>query len=266
MDCKQVAELAPLYLSGELDRERAGAVDAHLRSCPSCMSDLESQARLDLRVREVIAGEHVDATAVERWIRARMATDSSRKVASISPRPSRRRWIAAAMGIAALLLLIALGYRILMGPRVARVYADAARDHQREVIEQEPRRWLSGRASIAAMAEGQGIDASAPFALSSGSYRLERARLCYLDGRIFLHVVYTDGRRDFSVYFRVRGAESLPGPGRETDNGRILHASKLGDEQVASFQTPQMTVVVVTEGSSDPVDALQVARFAAKAL
>ncbi|MGA8870834.1 MAG: zf-HC2 domain-containing protein, partial [Candidatus Acidiferrales bacterium] len=54
MDCSQVAELAPLYLSGELDRERAGAVDAHLRFCASCMGEIESQARLDARMREVI--------------------------------------------------------------------------------------------------------------------------------------------------------------------------------------------------------------------
>ncbi len=118
MDCSQVAELAPLYLSGELDRERAGAVDAHLRFCASCMSEIESQARLDARMREVIAGEHVDASAVERWIRARISTEPRNKVASISPpRPqprSRRKWIAVAIGIAAVLLLAALGYRGLL--------------------------------------------------------------------------------------------------------------------------------------------------------
>jgi hypothetical protein len=267
MDCSQVEELGPLYLSGELDRERASAVDAHLRSCPSCMSEIESQVRLDARMREVIAGEAVDATAVERWIRSRISTESTSKIASISPipaRPTGRRWVGAALGAAAVLLLAAVGYVGLSSPHATRVYADAAKDHQREVVEDEPRRWLSDRAAISALAQGQGIAASAPFAISSGPYRLERARLCFLAGHIYLHAVYTDGAREFSVYFRVRGSESLPGNPREVDNGRILHASTLGAEEVASFQTKDLTVLVVSDRDSS--DALQVARLAATTL
>ncbi len=268
MDCNQVGELAPLYLSGELDRERAGAIDAHLRSCASCMREIESQAQLDARMREVIAGERVDATSVERWIRARISTAPRNKVASISPgapaHSRRRRWIVAATAIAAVLLLAAVGYRGLLSPHVARVYADAAQDHRLEVVEQHPRSWLLDRAAISALAQGQGIAASVPFVLSSGPYHLQRAKLCFLDGRIFLHAVYTDGTREFSVYFRVRGAEALAGSPREIDNGRILHTSTLGAEQVASLQTKDLTVVVVSDRYSG--DALQVARFAASAL
>jgi hypothetical protein len=264
MDCRQIAELAPLYLSGELDRERAGAIDAHLRSCPACMREIESQAHLDARMREVVTGERVDATAVERRIRARIATEPRGEVASISRHTARRRWIGAAMGIAAVLLLIAAGYVGLLGRHVARVYADAAQDHQLEVVEQRPRPWLLDRAAISALAQGQGIAASAPFVLSSGPYHLERAKLCFLDGRIFFHAVYTDGTQEFSVYLRVRGAEPLPGSPREIDNGRILHTSTLGAEQVASLQTKNLTVMVVSDRHSG--DALQVARFAATAL
>lgn len=264
MDCSEVEKLAPLYLSGELDRERAGAIDAHLRFCACCMGEIESQAKLDARMREIIAGEHVDATAVERWIRARISNEPLNKIASIPARPAGRRWVGAAMGIAAVLLLAAIGYVGLSSPHVARVYADAAKDHQREVVEEEPRRWLSDRASIAALAQGQGIAASAPFAISSGPYHLERARLCFLDGRIYLHAVYTDGAHDFSVYFRVRGSEPLPGSAREIDNGRIVHTSTLGTEEVASLQTKDLTVLTVSDRYSG--DALQVARLAATAL
>ncbi|HTT76300.1 MAG TPA: zf-HC2 domain-containing protein [Candidatus Binataceae bacterium] len=268
MDCNQVAELAPLYLSGELDRERSGAIDAHLRSCPSCMHELESQAHLDARMREVIAGEHVDASAVERWIRARISMETRSKIASMSPRPSaqphRRRWIVGAATIAAVLLLAAVGYHGLMSPHVAPVYAAAAQDHQLEVVNHAPRSWLFDRAAISALAEGQGIASAVPFALSSGPYRLERAKLCFLGGRIFFHAVYTDGTREFSVYFRVRDAGPLPGTPHEIDNGHIVHASTLGAEQVASLQTKDLTIMVVADRYSG--DALQVARFAAAAL
>jgi anti-sigma factor RsiW len=265
MDCQQVADLAPLYLSAELDRERAGAIDAHLRSCSSCMRELEAQAQLDARMREVIEGEHVDATSVQGWIRVRIATEPRNNVTPISVRrsPPNRRWRIVA-AIAAVLLLAAAGYRGLISAHVAPVYADAAQDHQREVVDQVPRHWLSDPAAISALAERQGIAASAPFALSSGPYHIERARLCFLDGRIFLHVVYTDGAREFSVYFRVRGNQSLPGVPREIDNGRILHSSTLGTEQVASLQTKSLVVVVVSDRYSG--DALQVARLAAQTL
>ncbi|HTZ99425.1 MAG TPA: anti-sigma factor [Candidatus Aquilonibacter sp.] len=263
MDCSQIAEIAPLYLSGELDRERASAFDAHLKSCPACMHELESQAELDARMHEIVAAEHVDSGRVERWIRERIAADPPSKVTPISWRSRRRSWMAAAMGMAALLLLAAAGYRTFR-PHVAPVYADAARDHEREVVEGVPRQWLSDRASISELAEKQGIAASAPFALSSGPYHIERARLCFLDGRIFLHVVYSAGAREFSVYFRVRGSESLPGSPREVDNGRLVHSSVLGSEQVASLQTEDLTVVAVGDRYSG--DAWQAARLAAKAL
>jgi len=269
MDCEQVAQLAPLYLSAELDRERAGAIDAHLRSCPSCMRELEAQAQLDARMREAIEGEPVDETPVQDWIRARIAAEPAGRVASIAVLPSRRpaarkrRWMIAA-AVAAVMLLAIAGYRGLLHPHVARVYADAAQDHQREVVNQVPRQWLSDRTAISALAQGQGIAATAPLALSSGPYRLERARLCFLDGLVFLHAVYTDGTREFSVYLRVRGDQSLPGAPHEIDNGRILHCSTLGAEQVASLQTKGLTVVAVSDRSSG--DALEVARLAAERL
>jgi len=266
MDCNQVAELAPLYLSGELDRERAGAVDAHLQSCPACMRDLESQAQLDARMREAIEGEHLDASGVESWVRTRISIEPLDKVASISrraPQPHRRRWVIAGAAAAAVLLLAAVSYLDFVR-HAARVFAAAAADHQREVIRLEPRQWLSDRAAISELAEKQGIAASAPFALSSGRYRLERARLCFLDGKIFLHAVYTDGEREFSVYFRVRDDQTLPGRTREVDNGHALHESSLGSQEVAGLQTDDLTVMVVSDRNSG--DSLDVARLAAQTL
>jgi len=266
MDCNQVGELAPLYLTGELDRERAGAIDAHLKSCPSCMCELESQAQLDARIREVIGGEKVDAGGVEERVLARISAERLSIVRPISERPAplhRRRWAIAAAAVAAVLLLAAVSYLDLIR-RAARVYADAASDHRREVIQQEPRPWLSDRAAISELAEKQGIAPSALFALSSAPYHIERARLCFLDGKIFLHAVYTDGEREFSVYFRVRGDQTLPGRAREIDNGRILHESTLGNQQVAGVQTKDLTVMVVSDRDSD--DALHVARLAAETL
>jgi predicted anti-sigma-YlaC factor YlaD len=261
MNCNDIAEFAPLYLSAELDRPRSAAFDAHLKSCPSCMKELERQARLDAELRQAVAGEPVDVGSVVRRVRERISAETGGAARLALP---RRRWMIAAMGAAAALLLVAAGYRGLLGPRVARVYADAALDHRLEVVEKAPRPWKVDPAQVSALAETQGIPASVPVALSSGPYHLERAKLCFLDRRIFLHLVYSDGAREFSVYLRQRGAESLSGWARETDNGRVLHTSNTGGEHVASFQTDSLTVMVVAEQSADT--ALHFARFAATAL
>ncbi|MGA8768456.1 MAG: zf-HC2 domain-containing protein [Candidatus Acidiferrales bacterium] len=244
MHCSDISELAPLYIAGEVDSQRAAEVDAHLKTCPACMRELETQARLDARLREVLIAEELDVSRVNRRIRELIAADSAGRLV---PRP--RRWVTAAMGIAAALLVIAAGY-LLMPAHVARVYADAATDHHLEVLEQQPRRWLTDPAKIAALAEQQGISDSVPRALTSG-YHLDRAKICRLDDRLFLHVVYSDGTREFSLFLRARNGEKLAGPIRGFANGRLLRICDAGGEHLSSFETSRLTALVATDQPAD---------------
>ncbi len=226
MNCSDILELAPLYISAELESRRAVEFDSHLKTCPACMAELETQARLDDRFREALLAEEVDVSRVNRRIRELIAAESSGSgVPHLQPRPGR--WMTAAMGIAAAFLLVAAGYLLVPG-HVARVYADAATDHQLEVVEQQPRRWMTDPAAIAALAEKQGISDSVPLELASG-YRLQRAKVCQLDGRPFLHLVYSDGTREFSLFLRRRDGEQLTGVIRGVANGRFLRASSSGN-------------------------------------
>ena len=50
MNCSDISELAPLSVSGELDRGRAADFDEHLKTCSECFRELETQARLDARL------------------------------------------------------------------------------------------------------------------------------------------------------------------------------------------------------------------------
>lgn len=263
MTCGEIARLAPLYITGELDARLAADFDTHLRACPACMRELERQARLDARLREIVLAEETKATQVDRRVRELIAAESEgNPMPQLQPR--RRRWVAIAAGAAAAIVLAAVGYRTVSGPQVARVYADAARDHGLEIVQHQPRPWLTDPASIAALAEQQGIAPSAVAALASGGYHLNRARLCFLDHRIFLHLVFSDGVQEFSVFLRQRDAKTLPGPVRETANGRPLCTSDLNGEHVASVQTDHLVAVVVTNQSSDA--ALNFARFASAVL
>jgi anti-sigma factor RsiW len=244
MNCTDISELAPLYISAELDSQRAAEFDAHLKTCPTCMAELESQARLDARFREALLADEVDVSRVNRRIRELIAAESfGGTVRQVPPKPNR--WLTAAMGIAASLLLLAAGY-LLVPRHVARVYADAATDHRMEVVEQQPRPWMTDPAAIAALGEKLGISDSVPLELASG-YRFERAKICRLDGRFYLHLVYSDGSQEFSLFLRQRGTERLSGPIWGFANGRFLRASSAGSEHMASFETSHLMAVVATD-------------------
>lgn len=264
MTCGEIVRLAPRYITGELDARQAVEFDAHLKTCPACIRELERQARLDARLREVVLAEEVNAARVDHRVRELLAAEPGGESVP-KPRPGSRLWAAAAVGVAAAALILALmGYRMLAGAHVARVYADAAWDHRLEVVQQQPRAWLTDPAQIAALAEQQGIAPSAIQALTSGGHHLNRAKLCFLEHRVFLHLVFSDGRQEFSVFLRRRDENNLPGPVREIANGKPLCTSDLQDEHVASLETAQLVALVVSDQSSDA--ALNFARFASAVL
>jgi hypothetical protein len=262
VNCGEIARLAPLYITGELEAARAAEFDRHLRSCPSCIEEVERQARLDARLREVILAQETDVAEVDRRVRDLIAAEGKgHRLPRL--RPVWRRWATVAMGSAAALALIVVGYGS-VGRHVPRVYADAAVDHRLEVTERQPRPWLNDPEQIALLAQQQGIARAALNAITSRGYRLLRAKLCYLDRHSFLHLVLSDGTHEFSLYLRQSDGKPLPGPVREIANGKPLCTSNLAHSYIASMETPELVTVVVTGQSADA--ALNFARFAAAVL
>jgi anti-sigma factor RsiW len=233
MNCNDVQELSPLYRTGELDPERAAALIAHLAACRDCARDVE----LDERLRQAVLAEAVDTAAADLAIRRRL----SREIRV------RRLWIAA--GVAAMLVVAFVVNRALAGSKA--VVAAAALDHRREVIDHERRIWFSEPDQLDALAARQGISASAPTAIAG--YRMEHAKLCRLNGRIFLHVVYSDGSREFSLFLRQPDSEGFT----------TVRVASSGGEQVAAFETGHALAMIVTDRASD---AAEFARIAAAAL
>jgi hypothetical protein len=259
MNCREVTQLASLYASGDLDRTRASACDVHLKGCASCTQEVERQAYFDARLREIVLSEELDASAINRRVRARIADEvqSPGALATFAVMP--RRWAAAAMAVAAAAVIFGLGYH-LFGRRVAGVYAAAATDHRIEIVNNQPRSWFTNSTEIQALAQTQGVPAKDVNALAAGRYHLDRAKLCFLDGRVFLHLVFSDSSGKFSVYLRPLDPQPLPGAVREIANGSPLRTSESGHEHLAWFETSQLMTVVVTDESSGA--ALGFARFA----
>jgi hypothetical protein len=224
MNCAAVLNLAPLYLTGELEPERADEVAAHITDCASCAWELGQQKALDAVLRETVLAEEVDSSRVEHNVRLVVGEP-------VGPAPLWR-WFAVAGVAAALLLAVFL-------MRARPVYAAAAKDHRLEIVELQPRRWSTDRVSIAAMAQRQGVPDSVIDGLAPAGYHLAQGKLCFLDGKVFLHLVYANNAGALSVF--LRPADRIEG----------VHAERHGAEHVAGFQDQKLNAVFVTEQPGD---------------
>jgi hypothetical protein len=217
--------------------------------------EIQRDELMDTQLRDAILAEPIDTTALDGHIRKQIAVEENRR------RIHRGKWIAAA-GIAALLAIAVGGYWFFPNRGAAAMCADAARDHRAEVIEHQPRNWRTDAGAIGALAAPRGLSAAAAEALAPMGYRLERGKLCRLGGRVFLHLVYSNGVREFSLYLR----DSLPsedflGTPRRAMAGLNLD---LGSEHLAQVPSVRFTALVVTDESQDA--ARDIARFTAKQL
>jgi len=245
MNCDQIQQSAPAFLSGELTGDRAVEFQAHLASCAECRLDIASQVELDARLRRQVLADQPDASALDRRVLEAIAVQPKRRFVSMR---------LAAAGIAAVLILaIVVAVRSQLRAQPVELCADAARDHLREIVNQEPRRWTSDRAGIDALAKRVGLGPQGHGTLAGG-YQLERGRLCRLDGRVFLHLVYSNGSREFSLFLASAGAF--------TDGASF--ATDVSGEHVATLQSGRERAVVVTEEPGDAARSL--ARIAMSSL
>jgi anti-sigma factor RsiW len=236
MNCKEIAELSPLYLSGELEGSQRAVIHGHLAECRNCTAEMARREAIDARLRESLNLDLPDATAVQQRVRGRIRAERW------------RRWIVGTAAAAGVLVAVVLGAR---AARPERLYADAALDHRLEVMEHQPRRWRTDPAEIEKLAARYPLPNLA--ALAPAGYRLEHAKMCGIEGQPALHLVYTNGVREVSVF--VRGS---------VGSATAMHAVRVGSEHMAGFQTDRLSAVVATDGSSE--ECLKFARVAAAVL
>jgi anti-sigma factor RsiW len=219
MNCQEARDLL-----GSLSDELSEALRSHLEGCSSCSAEWERIVSLDAGLRNAILQEPIDTSRLDARIRERIA-------------PPVWRWVGAA---AAVVLVGCLGlYRT---TRPEQACLDAAFDHHREVVEGQRRTWRSDPGAIEALAAQQGIALTAFSRLSGAGLRLERAKICRLDGRVFLHLVYSSGDREVSVY--LRHEEASPQAVQEAGAGR---------ERVAYFDAQGLHTIVVADASAESV-------------
>lgn len=199
---------------------------------------------LDERLRAGILSEDVDASRVEAAVRARIVND----------RRHVPGWAVAAAALIAMVVSALFSYKAFVKEQTPQLCVAAVQDHEREIVENAPRTWLNDTSAIQSLAAKEAVPFSAVAALATTGYRLQRARLCFLNKQIFLHLVYTKDGRQYSVYLRrVNGG----GPAKAA-----VREALIGGDDSAYFETNQVTAVFVAHGSG----AAAFARAGAKLL
>ena len=236
MNCEDTIELSPLWHTGELDSGRRQAFDTHIASCVECAAELRDQSAMDAHVRESFtqesARDFAAAGELERRVMRQIAGDRM------------RRWMVPGMAVAAAILAAVLFTRVhRAAPPNPAVFADAARDHTVEVIQETPRRWRTAPAEIATLVASQGLTPADVKAVEVTGYQLQRGKICRLGGMPYLHLVYGNAGHEFSVYMKVRRDKPT------TDSAASEHSL-----QLASFTRGQVQAVIVTDASRDDCD------------
>ena len=259
MTCLEFAEIAQLYASEAADGASAASCEAHLDVCASCAREFKKMKQADAVLRSAALGEPIDTANVDARVRECIAADlASRTPQGVS---ARRKWAIAALAVAAAAALYVIGYPTL-APHQG-LLAAAAQDHHREVVEHGLRRWVRDPNDIAAFAAENGIAQQVLSTIAPAGYHLDRAKRCPLDGVSFVHLVYSNGQQEFSVFLRAGPAvpgNRISGSAARASAQSGAYKADFASDHVECIETPRLTALTVASRDSAPAVSLDALR------
>jgi anti-sigma factor RsiW len=242
MNCKEIDQNSTFYFSHELNAEQSAEFLAHLETCSSCAAKVRQQQELDHLLRSTVLNQQMDTRALEFRIRRQLTSEPKRRVIF-----SRRlALIAAGLFLAAIVGLLSSNW-LRATRQASAICADAIVDHRVEVVENAPRKWTADLARIASVSQ-KAIGAEInPEQLAPSGYHFERARICSLQDKRYVHLVFSNGNQQISMFVRTRddsAAHSL-----SWWNSRRLYQDVLGNTNVVRFDGQKFSFVLVGEGT-----------------
>jgi anti-sigma factor RsiW len=193
MNCSYFEQVTDAYLSGEIEGPEWRV---HLDNCPDCAAKLRSESDFDLVVKQAVHSDRLQTRQIEAHVRA--AIRQSHPIWSRPIMVMFRNGIAA-MIVFGTLAIASLGYARGRIDRSA-ICVDAADDHQEEVVGKAPRKWRSDANEIAALSQRIAGDPSIPQRIAPAGYQLIGARVCLLHGKRYMHLDYSDGSKEISLF------------------------------------------------------------------
>jgi hypothetical protein len=186
--------------------------------------DSNDVEQIDSRLREAFSEPLPDAAAIQQTVRKRIAAE---------------RWRSFAMlALAAAIVLAVAGYSLLR--RTNSVYAELARDHRMEVMEHQQRHWRNGPAEIEPLVARYGVTAPMLAGFAPAGYHLLHAKSCGIAGMPVLHLVYSNGNHEISIYVR-----------QHVGSGIHSGSFTVNSEQVVAFERGGLEAAVVMVGSGN---------------
>lgn len=195
MNCPNYEQVTDAYLSGEVEGPEWRS---HIAECPSCAARLRSESDFDLILKHAVSEERLQTRQLEAHVREAIRNSS---LPWHRPVVVMLRYGVAASVVFGTLMIATLGYaRGRMDRNAACV--DAADDHQEEIVGKAPRKWKADPVEVAALSQKLVGDPSVPERVAPAGYHLVGARICILHGKRYMHLDYSNGDNQVSLFVR----------------------------------------------------------------
>lgn len=247
MNCPNYELVTDAYLSGEIESPEW---QSHLNCCPNCAARLRSESDFDLIIKHAVNEERLQTRQLEAHVRSAIRKS---KTPWHVPLFIKVRYGVAAAVVFGTLALATFGYARGRMDHTA-TCADAVDDHQEEVVDKAPRKWRADLKDVEALSQRMVGDPSVPERIAPAGYHLIGARICVLHDKRYMHLDYSDGSNEISLFVRHldRGNLSNRILGLFASNGEAVE--RVETLTVGSTQKHDLSLVVV---SSSPVPDVQ---------
>lgn len=247
MNCTYHEQVTDAYLSGEIEGPEWRT---HLSTCPECAAKLCAESDFDLVIKHAVNEERLQTRQLEAHVRNAIRSASPWK----SPVMVLVRYGVAATVILATLLVASVGYakgRL----DLSALCVDAVGDHQEEIIGKAPRKWKVDAKDVQALSQRLVGDPQIPERVAPAGYHLVGARVCVLHGKRYMHLDYSDGMNQVSLFLRHRDdKQSLTARVMSWFQNNAPAAESIDGLTVGSVQKHDLALVMV---SASPLPEVQ---------
>ena len=238
MNCTYSDQVTDAYLSGEIEGPEWRT---HLNKCSECAAKLSAESDFDLVIKHAVNEERLQTRQLEAHVRNAIRNSSPWK----SPVMVLVRYSFAATAIFATLLVATFGYA--KGRMdLSATCGDAVDDHQEEVIGKAPRKWKVEDKDVQALAQKMVGDPQAAQRVTPAGYHLVGARVCVLHGKRYMHLDYSDGTNQVSLFLRHRDIQPLTARVLGWFHNNAPAAERVEGFSVGSMQKHDVALVMVS--------------------